>query len=166
VRVAKEWHSLEELVGAALNRLEVRLRGREVVTRLPDDLPLVPIDGVLIEQVLVNLVENAIKYAPQGPIEVRAWRDERAITVEVADRGPGLPAGEEERIFDKFHRVESRDRPGGVGLGLTVCRGIVTAHGGRIWAANREGGGAVFRFSLPLGGTPPTVLDESAEAVP
>jgi two-component system, OmpR family, sensor histidine kinase KdpD len=164
VRVAKEWHSLEELVGAALNRVDARLAGREVVTRLPEDLPLVPMDGVLIEQVLVNLMENAVKYAPTGSIEVAAWSDGRTVTLEVADRGPGLPPGEEERIFDKFHRVESGDRPGGVGLGLTVCRGIVTAHGGDIWAENRLGGGAAFRFRLPLGGTPPPVLDESAGA--
>jgi two-component system, OmpR family, sensor histidine kinase KdpD len=163
VRVTKEWHSLEELVGAALNRLDPRLRGREVVTRLPEDLPLVPLDAVLIEQVLVNLLENALKYAPQGALEIAAWRDEGSVTVEVADRGPGIPVGEEDRVFDKFHRAASQDTPGGVGLGLTVCRGIVSAHGGRIWAENRESRGAAFRFSLPLGSVPPPVLDEPVE---
>jgi two-component system sensor histidine kinase KdpD len=163
VHVSREWHSLEELVGAALNRLDPRLREREVVTRLPEDLPLVPLDAVLIEQVLVNLLENALKYAPRGAIEVSAWRDGGAVVVEVADRGPGIPAGEEERVFDKFHRAAPLDMPAGVGLGLTVCRGIVTAHGGRIWAENREDGGAAFRFSLPLGDTPPPVLDEVPE---
>jgi len=162
VRVAREWHPVEELIGAALSRLEPRLRGRQVTTHLPDELPLVPLDGVLIEQVLVNLVENAIKYAPEGVIEMSAWEEDSAVTVEVADRGPGIPPGEEERVFDKFHRVEAQGHAGGVGLGLTVCRGIVTAHGGRIWAENRPGGGAAFRFTLPLGDEPPPVLDETS----
>ena len=165
VRVKKEWHPLEEIVGAALSRLESRLRDRPVATHLREDLPLVPLDGLLVEQVLVNLVENAIKYSPRGtPIEVSAWTAENEVTVEVADRGPGLPSGEEERVFEKFYRGPARDRPGGVGLGLTICRGIVSAHGGRIWAENRPGGGAAFRFALPLEGRPPTVEKEPAEA--
>jgi two-component system sensor histidine kinase KdpD len=165
VRVAKEWHPLEEIVGAALSRLATRLHGRSVSTHLSDDLPLVPLDGILIEQVLVNLIENALKYSPlESPIDVSAARVDRDVVVAIADRGPGLPVGEEERVFDKFHRVESRGRPGGVGLGLTLCRGIVTAHGGRIWAENRPEGGAVFRFTLPLEGTPPSVAPEPAEA--
>jgi two-component system sensor histidine kinase KdpD len=164
VRVAREWHPLEEIVGSALTRLETRLKGRPVETRIPEDLPLVALDGVLIEQVLVNLVENAIKYTPSGtPVGISAWHGDGEITVEVADRGPGVPPGEEERVFEKFHRVETQERPGGVGLGLTVCRGIVAAHGGRIWAANRPGGGAAFRFTLPLVGTPPSVAAEATE---
>jgi two-component system sensor histidine kinase KdpD len=166
VRVAREWHPVEELIGAALSRLEPRLRGRRVVTRMPEALPLVPLDGVLIEQVLVNLVENAIKYAPEGVIELSAHSDDSSVTVEVLDRGPGLPRGEEERIFDKFHRVEAQGRASGVGLGLTVCRGIVAAHGGRIWAENRPGGGAAFRFTLPLGDEPPPMLDEPTGEAP
>jgi two-component system sensor histidine kinase KdpD len=127
---------------------------------LPDDLPLVLIDSVLIEQVLVNLLENAIKFTPSGsPIDLAAWAEGQKVIVEVADRGPGLPPGEEERIFDKFYRVQPTDS-GGVGLGLTICRAIVEAHGGRIWAANRAGGGAVFYFTLPLVGEPPQVKDE------
>ena len=167
LRVAKEWHPLEEIVGAALSRLEPRLRGRRVSTEVPADLPLVPLDGVLIEQVFVNLLENALKYTPRdSPIEIAASRRDREVVVDVGDRGPGLPSGEEERIFDKFHRVPARALPGGVGLGLTVCRGIVTAHGGRIWAENRPGGGAVFRFSIPLEGTPPPVAAEAADTNP
>jgi two-component system sensor histidine kinase KdpD len=164
VRVSKEWHPLEEIVGAALSRLESRLRGRSVSAHIPDDLPLVPLDGILIEQVLVNLLENALKYTPRdSPIEISAARSGEEVVVEVKDRGPGLPAGEEERVFDKFHRA-AREVPGGVGLGLTLCRGIVTAHGGRIWAENRPDGGAVFRFTLPLEGTPPSVAAEPVEA--
>jgi two-component system sensor histidine kinase KdpD len=113
----------------------------------------------LIEQVLVNLLENAVKYAPSSPIELSAWADGEAVIVEIADRGPGLPPGEERRVFDKFYRVHpSTSR--GAGLGLAICRAVVEAHGGRIWVENRTGGGAAFRFSLPLdGGAPPIELD-------
>jgi two-component system sensor histidine kinase KdpD len=118
-----------------------------------------------VEQVLVNLLENAVKYTPAGSaIDVSAWVADSAAVVEVADRGPGLPAGNEERVFEKFYRAESKEVSGGVGLGLTICRAIVSAHGGRIWAENRGGGGAAFRFTLPLEGTPPTVEREPVEA--
>jgi two-component system sensor histidine kinase KdpD len=159
--VHAEWHPLEEVVGAALERAGKPLAARPVVVRLPDDLPLVPIDDVLIEQVLINLFDNAAKYSPEGsPIDVTASRDDGAVLVEVADRGPGLAAGDEERIFEKFYRGQAKPARGGVGLGLAICRGFVEAHGGRIWAANRPEGGAVFRFTLPLIGTPPEMRGE------
>jgi two-component system sensor histidine kinase KdpD len=164
VTVRKEWLPLEEVVGAALTRLERPLRDRTVTTDLPSDLPLVAVDDVLIEQVLVNLIENAVKYTPPDtPVAIAARAGERDITVEVADRGPGIPAGEEERIFEKFQRLEPEARPGGVGLGLAICRGIVAAHGGRIWAENRPGGGAAFRFTLPREGTPPEMAAELSD---
>jgi two-component system sensor histidine kinase KdpD len=160
VQLQKEWHPLEEVAGAALTRLEGRLQGHPVRTDFPSDLPLVLIDGVLIEQVLINLLENAIKYTPPGtPIDLSASVVDKAILFEVADRGPGLPAGEEQRIFDKFYRARPTPE-GGVGLGLSICRGIVEAHGGRIWAENRPGGGAVFRFTLPLEGSAPGIEPE------
>ncbi|HVP13927.1 MAG TPA: sensor histidine kinase KdpD [Terriglobales bacterium] len=158
----REWHSLEEVIGAALARLEPRLAGREVGVRLPPELPLVELDGVLIGQVLFNLLENAVKYTPAGaPIEVRAALEDGALQLEVADRGPGLPEGEEERVFEKFYRGRREGEPSGVGLGLSICRGIVEAHGGRIVARNREGGGSVFRVTLPQEGKPPSVLPEN-----
>jgi two-component system sensor histidine kinase KdpD len=160
VQVEKEWQPLEEVVGTTLLRLDEMLGDRPFKLDLPDDLPLVSIDGVLIEQVLVNLIENAVKYTPLGsPICLSAWAEGQEVMVEVADRGPGLPPGEEERIFDKFYRVRPTDARG-VGLGLTICRAIVEAHGGRIWAANRAEGGAVFRFTLPFDGEPPQVRVE------
>ncbi|MFA5915195.1 MAG: sensor histidine kinase KdpD [Burkholderiales bacterium] len=156
-----QWHPLEELVGAVLNRMQPGLQGRKVAVELPEDLPLVRIDGVLIERVLSNLIENAVKYTPPGsPIEIEAWAAGGEITVSVVDRGPGINPGDEERVFEKFHRAQPEGAVGGAGLGLTICRAIVEAHGGRIWAENRFVGGAMFCFTLPLGGTPPTVERE------
>jgi two-component system sensor histidine kinase KdpD len=159
----RDWQPLEEVVGVALIRLEERLREHPVEVRLPPDLPLVLLDGLLIEQVFVNLLENAVKYTPAGtPLEISASVQDGAIVVDVADRGPGFPPGEEGRLFDKFYRVPGAAVAGGVGLGLTICRGVVTAHGGRIWAENRAGGGAAFHFTLPLVGTPPSGVPEKS----
>ena len=163
VQLSKEWHPVDEVVGAALARLEGRLRDHIVNTAFPADLPLVLVDGVLLEQVVINLVENAVKYAPAGSvIDLSASAGDREVVVEVADRGPGIPVGEEARIFDKFYRAKPA-REGGVGLGLTICRGVIEAHGGRIWAENRHGGGAVFRFAIPLLERQPSVESEQAE---
>lgn len=155
VRIHAEWESVEEVVGGALTRVEKRLGDRLITSRIPPDL-VAPFDAVLIEQVLVNLLENAAKYTPEGtPIEIEARRSDGEVTIEVADRGPGLPPGEEERVFEKFHRARTELPAPGVGLGLAICRAIVTAHGGRIWARSREGGGASFTFALPLSGQAP-----------
>ncbi|HEU5040321.1 MAG TPA: ATP-binding protein, partial [Gemmatimonadales bacterium] len=152
--VRKEWQPLEEALGVALLRLEDRLRTHPVTIRLPDDLPLVPIDGLLVEQVFINLLENAAKYtAPGTAVTVSAWVDGGTAVVEVADCGPGVPAGAEEAVFRKFYRASSAESSGGAGLGLTICRGIVAAHGGRIWLEPSPSG-AAFRFTLPLEGPP------------
>jgi two-component system, OmpR family, sensor histidine kinase KdpD len=156
VKVNKEWLPLEEIVGAALNRLESRLATREVKIELPANLPLIPCDAVLIEQALINLLENAAKYG-DGPIEIRAALVPGEAIVEILDRGPGIPPGQEARIFDKFQRAVREGSPSGVGLGLAICRAIVGAHAGSIWAQNREGGGAVFSFALPVKGEAPSV---------
>ncbi len=158
VQLRKEWHSVEEVIGAALSRLEKRLGGRRVHTRVPPDLPLVAMDDVLIEQILVNLLDNALKYTPAGsPISIVATASDRAVTVEVADRGPGLPPGEEDRIFEKFYRGAST--PGrGSGLGLAICQAIVRAHDGRIWAQNLPEGGVAFLFTLPITEAAPAVV--------
>ena len=156
-----EWHPVEEVVGAALGRFGKALARRAVTTRVPPDLPLVPMDDVLIEQVLINLLDNALKYTPaESPIEVSAEDGGGVVLIEVADRGPGLPAGEERRIFEKFHRAETAPSQRGAGLGLAICRGIVHAHGGRIWAENRPGGGVSVRFTLPVKEAPP-ILNEA-----
>lgn len=155
VVIARDWVPLEELVGAALTRLESRLGAREVHVRIPDELPLVSVDPVLYAQVFVNLVENAVKYSPpESPIDIVADREGDIVTVSVMDRGPGLPSGAEERVFEKFFRG-SHPGVAGVGLGLPICRAIAEAHGGSIRAENRTGGGAVFRLAIPLPGEPP-----------
>jgi two-component system sensor histidine kinase KdpD len=165
LQVQKEWQPLEEPIGVALIRLEERLRAHPVNVSLPPDLPLVPVDGVLIEQVFVNLLENAAKYTPPGtPIEIAADALDGAVRVSVEDRGPGLPSGEESRVFEKFYRGSSAAPGSGIGLGLTICRGIIMAHGGRIWAEHRPGGGAIFRFTLPLTGPPPVTPAEEVAA--
>lgn len=150
LKVQKTLEPVEEVVGAALDRVSTRLGKREVTTDIPQDLPLAPFDSVLIEQVLINLLENAIKYSPDGtPLAVLARAADAEITVSVVDHGPGIAAEDRLRVFDKFYRVREGEG-GGAGLGLTICRGIVNAHGGRIWVDEPEGGGARFSFTLPL----------------
>jgi K+-sensing histidine kinase KdpD len=159
--VKKEWLPVQEVIGSALQRHDRRLQGREVKSNLAGDLPLIHVDGVLIEQVLTNLIDNAIEYTPAGSsIEIRATANKDELAVEVADRGPGLPRGTENRVFEKFFRIRPSETRRGIGLGLTIVRGVIEAHGGRISATNRPGGGALFRFTLPLTDTPPS-LDSS-----
>jgi two-component system sensor histidine kinase KdpD len=153
VKVRKEWVPLEEVIGGALTHLESRLGSREVKIDLPPEPLLVPCDPVLLEQLFINLVENAVKYS-SGEIAIQAVPGASEVVIDVSDRGPGIAAGEEERIFDKFHRTGHEGSREGVGLGLTICRAIVSTHGGKIWAFNRDGGGATFRFTIPLDGPP------------
>jgi two-component system sensor histidine kinase KdpD len=161
LQLRKEWHPLEEVIGAALSRLGKQLADRRVDTQVPPDLPLVPIDDVLVEQVLVNLLDNAVKYTPPAtPIRILATSTDEAVTVEVADHGPGLPRGEEDKVFEKFYRGTSGGR--GAGLGLAIAQGIVRAHGGHIWAQNLPEGGVAFLFTLPLDGKPPASVPDDA----
>jgi two-component system sensor histidine kinase KdpD len=163
VQLNRQWHTLEEIVGTVLNRLQKRLEGRTVNVKLPRDLSLVYVDAVMIEQVLVNLLENAVRYTPPGsPVDIVAERSHFTVTISVADRGPGIPKGQEERVFEKFYRVNRESAQSGVGLGLAICRAIVEAHGGWIRAKNRGTGGAVFTFVLPLEQAPPSVEPEEA----
>ncbi|MDO9171948.1 MAG: sensor histidine kinase KdpD [bacterium] len=162
----REWVPLEETVGSALSRLEARLGARAVRLDLPPQLPLLSVDPVLFEQVFINLIENVIKHGgPDTPLEIAARAAGATLEIEVADRGPGLPAGAGEQVFEKFYRGPEV-RTGGVGLGLAICRGIVHAHGGTIAAANREGGGAVFRIAMPLQEAPPAVAPASEAETP
>ena len=147
-RLEKELYAVEELVGAALARLEKPLTGRAVETDIPENLPLVPLDPELMGLVLVNLVENAARHAPDALISVSARERRDAVEVSVSDRGPGLAESELGRVFEKFYRAGGA-APGGAGLGLAICKAVVEAHGGAIRAENRPGGGATFLFTVP-----------------
>ena len=164
IHVKLEWHVLEEVVGSALHHLREPLARYTVMTQLPPTLPLVQLDGVLFEQVFVNLLENAARYTPQGSrIEITAREITAGIEIRVADNGTGLPLGMESRLFDKFVRGDSAAPDGrrGVGLGLAICRGIVQAHAGQITAHNRPAGGAEFVITLPCRQRPPDLPIET-----
>jgi len=156
-----EWVPLDELVGSALARLEPELADHPITLDVADELAHV--DPILIEQLLGNLLENAAKHTPTGcAIEVHAHREGNAAIIEVLDRGPGLPAGPPEQVFEKFFRGHGV-KPGGVGLGLTVCRAIAIAHHGTIEATTRPTGGASFRVRFPDDGAPPRIADADDE---
>ncbi len=147
--LVREWQPLEEVVGAALSRLEAALGPLPVEVHLPEDLPPLPIDAALVELLFTNLLENAHRHAPGAAVTLRAWPAGDTVGVEVADRGPGIPEADRERIFGRFIQGRQAPRDGGVGLGLAICRAIVQVHGGRIWVEESPGGGAAFRFTLP-----------------
>jgi two-component system, OmpR family, sensor histidine kinase KdpD len=156
LRPQKEWYSLTGLIHDVLGRLRPLLEGRDVQVHLPGDLLLVELDYLQIDQVLTNLLENTARYTPpDSPIEVSARVEGEQVIISVADRGPGIPAKDLERVFDKFYRVLHSPHPGsypsGSGLGLAVCKGVVEAHGGRIWAEQRAGGGLSVFVELPVG---------------
>jgi len=141
---------LEDLIGVALTRLRKRLADYAICTAIPTARRMIPMDAGLIEQVLVNLLDNAAKYSPPGSQIDVGFRQAPGVTeVWVADRGRGIPPDQLEHIFEKFFRVQRPDGISGTGLGLSICKGIVEAHGGQIAAANRPGGGTVIQFRLP-----------------
>ena len=148
----KELYPLQDVIYSVVDHMQFILKNRTVHIDIPEQLPPVELDFLQIDQVLTNLLENATHYtSPESPIEISAEAREHEILISIADRGQGIPAHDLERVFDKFYRVMATRRNGamGTGLGLAVSRGLVEAHGGRIWVENREGGGAVFRFTLP-----------------
>ncbi|MCU0624414.1 MAG: ATP-binding protein, partial [Gemmatimonadaceae bacterium] len=159
----REWMPLEEVVGVVLIRMDELLRSHRVEVAVPGDLPLAPMDPVLIEQVLANLLENAVRHTPPGTrVIVGAWIEDDALVVTVDDDGPGLAPGEETTVFDRFVRGGMAAPGTGIGLGLAICRGIVTAHGGVIRAERRPAGGMRVRFTLPLeGGLDPAAFATS-----
>ena len=148
----KELCDVQDLIGCALAALEPRISSRDIAVRMLPMLPLVPMDLVLITQVLVNLLENTLKYSPSGtPVEIIARTDAPWLIIEIADKGHGVPDQDLKRIFDKFYRIPVPEGAGGTGLGLSICKGIVEAHGGSIRAENRPDGGLRITIKLPLG---------------
>jgi two-component system sensor histidine kinase KdpD len=164
IALRRDWVPLDEMVGSALTRLESRLGARPVTVSIAAEVPLLNVDPVLFEQVFVNLLENADKYTPaRSPLEITAHSAGQRVEVTIADHGPGLPAGAEAHIFEKFYRGP-HSGTSGAGLGLAICKGIVQAHGGAIRAETRATGGAAFHISLPSAGTPPSVAPEERGA--
>jgi two-component system sensor histidine kinase KdpD len=143
---------VQDLVGCALGALEQRIGARKIDVRLPSSLQPVGMDLALMTQVLVNLLDNALKYSPPDKsIEIAARTDADKLTMEIADHGPGVPEGDLTRVFDKFYRIPIPEGAGGTGLGLAICKGIVEAHGGDIRAENQTGGGLRVTITLPIG---------------
>jgi len=161
IELNKQWYPLEEMIGTVLTRLQKRLEGRRVTVKLPPGIPMIYVDTVMIEQVLINLLENILRYTPEGsPVEIMAEVSAFAVEISVADQGPGIPKGLENQLFEKFYRVRNEAAQSGVGLGLAICRAIIEAHGGRIQAQNQPTGGAIFSFVIPLDHAPPMLGPE------
>lgn len=155
LKVKREPCDAEDLIGSALGQMEERLQGRSLNVQLEPDTPLVSADFVLIVHVLINLLDNALKYSPAGsPLDVQAHRAGNDVQIAVMDRGIGIPKGDLERVFDKFYRVQRPEQVTGTGLGLAICKGIVEAHGGRIWAEERAGGGTCIMITIPAAEEP------------
>jgi two-component system, OmpR family, sensor histidine kinase KdpD len=158
VQPNKQWYPLEEIVGTVLTRLHKHLDHRPMHVIMPPGIPLVFADSVMIEQVLINLLENALRYTPDGsPLQIKVETGANRVEISVADRGPGIPKGQEESVFQKFYQTRHEAAQSGVGLGLAICRAIMEVHGGRIFARNRSGGGAEFILILPVTETPPVL---------
>ena len=162
----REWQILDELVEGAIRRVEPLLAGRLLHVHLAPDLPPIAVDGMQLQQVLVNLLDNAIKFSPpKSPIRLTAALAGDSLEVRVSNTGEGIPANELDRIFDRFYRVQSgrsSDSPG-TGLGLAICKGIVEAHGGSIVAQSIAGGETTILFRIPLASWPPASDREESE---
>ncbi|MBN8597829.1 MAG: sensor histidine kinase KdpD [Planctomycetes bacterium] len=179
VSLRREWISLEEIVGAGLARHREALASRPCRIHLPTDLPLLRVDNAMLPQVIHNLIENALRYTPPGtPIEIAAWTTDSQVIIRVADQGPGLPDRDRTKVFERFYRASEKkpnrasvdarphavsQTPIGLGLGLTICEGIIKAHGGRIWAEPNQPRGAAFLFTLPIERPQPIIQPETDE---
>lgn len=154
----KQWHPIEEIIGTVLTVLQKQLTNRKVKVKLPPGIPMLYADSVMIEQVLINLLENAVRYTPpESPLEISSEISSNSVKISVADHGPGIPRGKEERLFEKFYQTRHEAAQSGVGLGLAICRAIIEVHGGKIFAQNRPHGGAEFTFILPMDQSPPII---------
>ncbi len=155
LKVKREPCDAEDLIGTALGQMEEQLEGRSVNVQVEPGTPLISADFVLIVHVLTNLLDNALKYSPRGsPLDVQAHTAGKDVQITVMDRGIGIPKGDLERVFDKFYRVQRPEQVTGTGLGLAICKGIVEAHGGRIWAEERAGGGTCIMITIPAAEEP------------
>ncbi|HCF49547.1 MAG TPA: histidine kinase [Syntrophomonas sp.] len=153
MKLNPDWSDIQDIIGVTLRENQEILKGHKVKVEIPDALPLIKVDYALIEQVLTNLLHNAVKYSPRhSEIIVSAAEVDGLLKVSVTDQGEGITPGDEEFIFDKFYRLQSPGNVSGTGLGLSICRGIIEAHGGTIWAAGQSERGSRFNFTLPVAG--------------
>ena len=153
LRLQRDWYHIAEIVNRVLDRCRPDLVDRPLELDVPETLPLLPVDYTQIEQVLWNLVQNAVKYSPPGsPLGIAASLKDATLCLAVADRGPGIPLGERARVFEPFYRLQAgpNARVAGTGIGLAICKGLVEAHGGQITIHGRDGGGTLVRIGLPL----------------
>jgi two-component system sensor histidine kinase KdpD len=151
LRIKKEPQEVPDLIGSVLTSLESRLKTREVKIQIPSSLPLVNVDPVLIAQVLINLLDNSLKYSPpETPLGIEAAVSDSWIEIRISDRGPGIPEEHRHQVFEKFFRLSGAEGVRGTGLGLAISKGIVEAHRGKIWVENLPGGGAKFILALPI----------------
>ncbi len=158
VQLNRQWYEPEEIIGSALRILDKKLKNRQVNVQIQNGQTLTHVDAVLLQQVIVNLLDNADKYSPAGlPIDISAESTPLGLSIAVADHGPGIPNELQRQIFDKFFQIHVESAQSGVGLGLSICRAIVEAHGGEILVTNRSEGGSVFQVHLPLLERPPSV---------
>jgi two-component system sensor histidine kinase KdpD len=165
IQINRQWLPVEEVIGSALRRIDHILGGREIKVHIEGDMPLIHCDEILLETILVNLIDNALKYSPsQTLIEIHCEKLSDGIAIQIADRGCGIIPGDEKRIFETFNRGSGKntDRRG-TGLGLAICDAIVRAHKGTITASNRDGGGTIVRFIIPHESTPPHITQEIDE---
>jgi len=146
-----DWCDLEDVIGTALRRLREAVRNRNILFTGCSRVAMIRADSVLLEQVMINLIDNSLKYsAPATPIEISVAAEQDNIVITVADRGLGIPPDELPHIFDKFYRIRlPAYRVDGTGLGLSICKGIIEAHGGKITAENRPDGGTIMKITLP-----------------
>lgn len=167
LKLQRQWNSFAEIVDTSLRRLRRGAADQQIVVDVSEDLPLVSVDAVLMEQVVINLVRNSLKYAPpRTPIMIRASVEAQVLSVIVSNQGPIIPEEFLQHVFEKFYPIPGREPSQGTGLGLSICKGIVEAHGGRIWAANQSVGVA-FHFTLPIPseGALPMIPDEDSEGI-
>jgi two-component system sensor histidine kinase KdpD len=151
IALERDWVAMPEIVSSVLSRLKERLAGHQLVVDVAPELPLLRVDATLIEQTLANLLENAARHTPANTlVHVRGQAVDAEVVVSVEDFGPGLEDRDIERVFDKFYHRAGEGPVAGAGLGLAICRAIVSLHGGRIWAEQIPGGGSAFRFALPI----------------
>jgi two-component system sensor histidine kinase KdpD len=154
IKLRLEAEDIQDVIGTALEQLGSRVANRKIQVNVPAGFPLVPMDFTLIAQVLVNVLENAIKYSPaDSTIEASAELLDEKIRLKIADRGAGIPSEDLTRVFDKFYRVQRPENVSGTGLGLSISKGIVEVHHGTIYASSRENGGTIITIELPLKNT-------------